>query len=171
MRSSVSKDSGVIMLQNYSGTGESAKVSVNKYQFKKTETIVLCCLWSLYSDRIKSGSLAKQISVTLADIKIELDKFDFKENLDKGRWSEILGLFTRFNLIAQKGEIGSNDYCVVLFPSLQFALDEKEFAEFVKNTESKYRNNVSQGDSDFSEIDESEIEPFDIEIDEPMGDE
>lgn len=168
---SVSKDSGVIMLQNYSGTGESAKVSVNKYQFKKTETIVLCCLWSLYSDRIKSGSLAKQISVTLADIKIELDKFDFKENLDKGRWSEILGLFTRFNLIAQKGEIGSNDYCVVLFPSLQFALDEKEFAEFVKNTESKYRNNVSQGDSDFSEIDESEIEPFDIEIDEPMGDE
>lgn len=180
---SVSKDAGVVMLQNYTGTGESAKISVNKYLFKKTETIILCCLWSLYSEKIRSGSLAKQISVTLAEINIELDKFDFKENLEKGRWSEILGLFARFNLIAAKGEIGSNDFCVVLFPSLQFALDEKEFAEFVSNTEKKLKNqNLSDdSDSETNEIDESdesenpdldsEIDSFDIDFDETGGDE
>lgn len=175
----VSKDAGVVMLQNYTGAGESAKISVNKYSFKKTETIVLCCLWSLYSEKIRSGSLSKQISVTLAEINIELDKFDFKENLEKGRWSEILGLFARFNLIAEKGEIGSNDFCVVLFPSLQFALDEKEFAEFVSNTEKKFKNQNIEDDSD-SESDEtdepgedenydSEIDSFDIDFDESNG--
>ena len=160
----VSKDAGVVMLQNYTGAGESAKISVNKYQFKKTETIVLCCLWSLYSEKIRNGSLAKQITVTLAEINIELDKYDYKEKIDKGRWIEIFALFAKFNLIARKGEIGSNDFCVVLFPSLQFALDEKEFAEFVKNMELKYKNKELQ---DSFENAETEIE----DADETSGDE
>ncbi len=164
---SVSKDAGVVMLQNYTGTGESAKISVNKYPFKKTETIVLCCLWALYSDKIKSGSLAKQITVTLADIKIELDKYDFNGNIDKGRWIEILGLFAKFNLIAPKGEIGSNDFCIVLFPSLQFALDEKEFADLVSNTESKFKNqNLHDYENAKDETSESDFDSFDIEFDE-----
>lgn len=165
---SVSNDAGVVMLQNYTGTGENAKISVNKYLFKKTETIVLCCLWSLYSDKIKSGSLAKQITVTLADINIELDKYDFNGNIDKGRWSEILGLFAKFNLIAPKGEIGSNDFCIVLFPSLQFALDEKEFADLVNNTESKFKNQNMQDDYENAEVEtsESDFDSFDIEFDE-----
>lgn len=170
---SVSKDAGVVMLQNYTGAGESAKISVNKYLFKKTETIVLCCLWSLYSDKIKSGSLAKQITVTLADINIELDKYDFNGNIDKGRWIEILGLFAKFNLIAQKGEIGSNDFCIVLFPALQFALDEKAFADFVKTAESKFKNQNSTDDYETAkdETPESELDSFDIEFDESQGDE
>ena len=170
---SVSKDAGVVMLQNYTGAGESAKISVNKYLFKKTETIVLCCLWSLYSDKIKSGSLAKQITVTLADINIELDKYDFNGNIDKGRWIEILGLFAKFNLIAPKGEIGSNDFCIVLFPSLQFALDEKEFADLVKTAESKFKNQNSTDDYETAkdETPESELDSFDIEFDESQGDE
>lgn len=170
---SVSKDAGLVMLQNYTGAGENAKISVNKYQFKKTETIVLCCLWSLYSDKIRSGSLSRQITVTLADINIELDKYDYKENIDKGRWLEILGLFSRFNLIATKGEIGSNDYCIVLFPSLQFALDEKEFADLVRNTESKFKDQDSQVsyENEDSENIESDSDSFDIDFDETQGDE
>ena len=160
------------MLQNYTGAGESAKLTVNKFVFKKTETIVLCCLWSLYSEKIRSGSLAKQITVTLADINIELDKYDFKDTIDKSRWCEILGIFSKFNLIATKGEIGSNDFCIILFPSLQFALDEKEFAEFVRITEAKFRNQDSQTnfEDDEIEISESEIDSFDIEFDESTGD-
>ncbi len=167
----VSKDAGVVMLQNYTGAGESAKLTVNKYIFKKTETIVLCCLWSLYSEKIRSGSLAKQITVSIADVNIELDKYDFRDTIDKGRWSEILGLFSKFNLIAAKGEIGSNDFCIVLFPSLQFALDEKEFAEFVKNTEAKFKNSQTNFENDEPEESESEIDSFDIEFNEPSGDE
>lgn len=170
---SVSKDAGLVMLQNYTGAGESARISVNKYQFKKTETIVLCCLWSLYSDKIRSGSLSKQITVTLAEIKIELDKYDYKENIDKGRWLEILGLFSKFNLIAVKGEIGSNDFCILLFPSLQFALDEKEFADLVKNTESKFKNQDFQDnyENEDSENIESDFDSFDMDFDKSQGDE
>ena len=135
--------------------------------------LVLCCLWSLYSDKIKSGSLAKQITVTLADINIELDKYDFNGNIDKGRWIEILGLFAKFNLIAPKGEIGSNDFCIVLFPSLQFALDEKEFADFVNNTEAKFKNRNLHDDYENAEIEspETDFDSFDIEFDESQGDE
>lgn len=167
---SVSKDAGVVMLQNDTGAGESSRISVNKYSFKKTETIVLCCLWSLYMDKIKSGSLARQITVTLADIKIELDKFDFKENIEKGRWTEILGLFAKFNLIAAKGEVGSNDFCIVLFPSLQFALDETEFAEFVRNTEDRFKNQEEPDSFEEAENEDadSEIDAFDIAFDETL---
>ena len=169
----VQKDSGVVMLSNIVNENISASVAVNRFRFKKIESIVLCCLWTLLSDRLHRGSLDKVIKITLSDLNMELEKYDFKKSFDKGPLSDILKLFCKFNLIGTSGEIGDDDFTIILYPSLQFALNESEFVSFVKDTEKRMKGTEDvipeiEEDEDFESTD-SEIDPFDLGID--MGDE
>ena len=169
----VQKDSGVIMLSNIVNENISSSVAVNRFRFKKIESIVLCCLWTLLSDRLHRGSLDKVIKITLSDLNMELEKYDFKKGFDKGPLSDILKLFCKFNLIGTSGDVGDEDFTIILYPSLQFALNENEFVSFVKDAEKRMKGN----EEDITTIDEpedfdstdSEIDPFDLGID--MGDE
>lgn len=174
----VHKDSGVAMLSNIVNENISSSVAVNRFRFKKIESIVLCCLWTLLSDRLHRGSLDKVIKITLSDLNMELEKYDFKKPFDKGPLDEILKLFRKFNLIGTSGEIGDEDFTIILYPSLQFSLNENEFVSFVKDAENRMRgiNNdvlesddtlIEESDADESEdfdSTDSEIDPFDIEI-------
>ena len=174
----VHKDSGVAMLSNIVNENISSSVAVNRFRFKKIESIVLCCLWTLLSDRLHRGSLDKVIKITLSDLNMELEKYDFKKPFDKGPLDEILKLFRKFNLIGTSGEIGDEDFTIILYPSLQFSLNENEFVSFVKDAENRMKginNDVLESDDtliegsnadeleDFDSTD-SEIDPFDIEI-------
>ena len=164
----VHTDSGVIMLSNMVNENISASVAVNRFHFKKIESIVLCCLWTLLSDRLHKGSLDKVIKITLSDLNMELEKYDYKKPFDKGPLSEILKLFCKFNLIATSGEIGDEDFTIILYPSLQFSLNESEFVSFVKDAEKRMKGSTEEIpediDEDSIEIEDSEIDPFDIEI-------
>ena len=174
----VHKDSGVAMLSNIVNENISSSVAVNRFRFKKIESIVLCCLWTLLSDRLHRGSLDKVIKITLSDLNMELEKYDFKKPFDKGPLDEILKLFRKFNLIGTSGEIGDEDFTIILYPSLQFSLNENEFVSFVKDAENRMKgiNNdvlesddtlIEESDADESEdfdSTDSEIDPFDIEI-------
>ena len=124
------------------------------------------------------GSLDKVIKITLSDLNIELEKYDYKKPFDKGPLNDILKLFCKFNLIGTSGEIGDEDFTIILYPSLQFALNESEFVSFVKDAEKRMKginNDVLESDDTLieeSDVDESEdfdstdseIDPFDIEI-------
>ena len=174
----VHKDSGVAMLSNIVNENISSSVAVNRFRFKKIESIVLCCLWTLLSDRLHKGSLDKVIKITLSDLNMELEKYDFKKPFDKGPLDDILKLFRKFNLIGTSGEIGDEDFTIILYPSLQFSLNENEFVSFVKDAEKRMKginNDVLESDDTLieeSDVDESEdfdstdseIDPFDIEI-------
>ena len=174
----VHKDSGVAMLSNIVNENISSSVAVNRFRLKKIESIVLCCLWTLLSDRLHRGSLDKVIKITLSDLNMELEKYDFKKPFDKGPLGEILKLFRKFNLIGTSGEIGDEDFTIILYPSLQFSLNENEFVSFVKDAENRMKginNDVLESDDTLieeSDVDESEdfdstdseIDPFDIEI-------
>ena len=166
----VHKDSGVAMLSNIVNENISSFVAVNRFRFKKIESIVLCCLWTLLSDRLHRGSLDKVIKITLSDLNMELEKYDFKKPFDKGPLDEILKLFRKFNLIGTSGEIGDEDFTIILYPSLQFSLNENEFVSFVKDAENRMKginNDVLESDDTLiegSDADESEIDPFNIEI-------
>ena len=168
----VHKDSGVAMLSNIVNENISSSVAVNRFRLKKIESIVLCCLWTLLSDRLHRGSLDKVIKITLSDLNMELEKYDFKKPFDKGPLDEILKLFRKFNLIGTSGEIGDEDFTIILYPSLQFSLNENEFVSFVKDAEKRMKginNDVLESDDTLieeSDADESEIDPFDIEIEE-----
>ena len=174
----IQKDSGVVMLSNIVNENISASVAVNRFRFKKIESIILCCLWTLLSDRLHRGSLDKVIKITLSDLNIELEKYDYKKPFDKGPLNDILKLFCKFNLIGTSGEIGDEDFTIILYPSLQFALNESEFVSFVKDAEKRMKgiNNdvlesddtlIEESDADESEdfdSTDSEIDPFNIEI-------
>ena len=166
----VHKDSGVAMLSNIVNENISSSVAVNRFRFKKIESIVLCCLWTLLSDRLHRGSLDKVIKITLSDLNMELEKYDFKKPFDKGPLDEILKLFRKFNLIGTSGEIGDEDFTIILYPSLQFSLNENEFVSFVKDAENRMKginNDVLESDDTLieeSDADESEIDSFNIEI-------
>lgn len=169
----VQKDSGVVMLSNIVNENISASVAVNRFRFKKIESIVLCCLWTLLSDRLHRGSLDKVIKINLSDLNMELEKYDYKKPFDKGPLNDILKLFCKFNLIETSGEIGNEDFTIILYPSLQFALNESEFVSFVKDAEKRMKGTEeaipeTEEDEDFESTD-SEIDPFDFEIE--MGDE
>ena len=166
----VQKDSGVIKLSNLVNENISESVAVNRFRFRKIESIVLCCLWTLLSDRLHRGSLDKVIKITLSDLNLELEKYDFKKTFDKGPLGEILKLFSKFNLIGTSGEIGDEDFTIILYPSLQFALNESEFVSFAKDAEKKMKGIDHEQESDEldgledNESSDSEIDPFDIEI-------
>ena len=100
------RENGVVMLRNSAEFGENGKLQGNRLALKKAESLVLCCLWTLYVDRLRSGSLAQTITVSITDLGFTLEKYGLKEPLDKTLMANILKLFSRYNLIEVKGKVG-----------------------------------------------------------------
>lgn len=134
----VDRDNGVIMLRNCSDRSENGKIQSNRKALKKVESVVLCCLWTLYADHVRSGSLSPTILISVTDLNFELEKYGVKELIDNKKLiTDILGLFSGFNLLDVKGKIGEADCMIRLYPSLQFALESEEFLRFAEITQKK----------------------------------
>lgn len=131
------RENGVIMLRNCADFGENGKIQANRLGLKKAESMVLCCLWTLYADRLRSGSLAQTIVVSMTDLRFALEKYGMKEPLDKTTMANILNLLSKYNLIDVNGKVGEADCLIRLYASLQFALDTEEFKKFVEATEKR----------------------------------
>ena len=85
-------ENGVVMLRNSAEFGENGKLQGNRLALKKAESLVLCCLWTLYVDRLRSGSLAQTITVSITDLGFTLENTDsrnLRQNID-GKYSEII---------------------------------------------------------------------------------
>lgn len=153
----VDKDNGVVMLTNEGGTTESGKIQANRLKLKINESIVLCCLWVLYLDRIKLGSLQKKISVTIFDLRNELEKYGLKDEFDgKTTMGDILKLFSKFSLIDVAGKVGEPDCKIIIYPSIQFALDMDRFKEFVIETNEKMKKRSGNDSDEDEEVDDFE---------------
>lgn len=133
----IDRENGVVMLRNCADFGENGKIQANRLALKKAESMVLCCLWTLYADRLRSGSLAQTIMVSMTDLRFALEKYGLKEPLDKTVMANILNLFSKYSLIDVNGKIGDADCMIRLYASLQFALDSEEFKKFVEATEKR----------------------------------
>ncbi|MCC8138996.1 MAG: DUF4194 domain-containing protein [Lachnospiraceae bacterium] len=138
------RDNGVIMLRNCVDVSENGRIQTNHLILKKAESLVLCALWTLYVDRIRSGSLARSILVSVVDLKYELEKYGLKDPIDKTQMTQILALFARFSLIDVQGKVGEPDCLIRLYPSLQFALDGNEFARFVETANQRMKDKKGQ---------------------------
>ncbi len=134
----VDRENGVIMLRNCADLGENGKIQSNRFNLKKVESIVLCCLWTLYADRVRAGSLSRSITITIVDLNFELEKYGVKNLVDNKKLiTDILTMFSKFNLVEIKGKIGDQDCMICLYPSLAFALDPGEFAGFVETAQKR----------------------------------
>lgn len=136
----VDRDNGVIMLRNCVDMSENGRIQTNHLILKKAESLVLCALWTLYVDRIRAGSLARAILVSVVEVKYELEKYGLKEPIDKTLMSQILSLFERFSLIDVLGKVGEPECLIRLYPSLQFALDGNEFTRFVETANQRMKD-------------------------------
>lgn len=153
----VDRDNGVIMLQNCSNQMEDGKIQANRYALKKLESVILCCLWTLYLDKVSSGSLAKTISISITDLRFELEKYGLKDSIDnKTMIANALNTLSRFSLLDVVGKVGEPDCRIRLYPSLQFALNGEEFKQFVKDAST--RMNSKQEYFDEEDFDGSDKE-------------
>ncbi len=153
----VDRDNGVVMLRNCADLGESGKIQSNRIALRKVESVVLCCLWTLYAERVRSGSLSQSILISVVDLNFELEKYGVKELIDNKKLiTDILGLFARFSLVEIKGKIGDADCLIRLYPSLQFALDVEEFSKFAENTQKRMLQKDGEAERDEGENDADE---------------
>lgn len=156
----VDRDNGVAMLANSGNSSDSGKIQANRLKLRKAETVVLCCLWTVYVDRIRRGYLSKGIVITILDLKQELEKFGFREDFDgKTLMNDILKLFSKYNLLEVSGKIGEPDCSIKIYPSIQFALESVEFQNFVEETSKKVmaaKNNFEDEDEEEEESDYDE---------------
>ncbi len=148
----VDRENGVIMLRNCADMGEGGKIQMNRMALKKMESVTLCCLWTLYADRVRSGNLSKAVLISLVDLSFEMEKYGVKELMEnKKQITDILALFSRFHLLEVNGKVGDEDCLIRLYPSLQFALDKEEFLQFANNTQKRMSEKDGEPDSEEEE--------------------
>lgn len=132
----VDRDNKVAMLRNH----RQDVILVNRLKFRKFESIVLCCLWTIYVDQIREGNLSRPIMITVFDLRQAMERYGVKEEMEgKGQLKRALELFSRYQLIRIQGEIGAPDCMIRLFASLQFALDTEEFRKFAAEADRRMR--------------------------------
>lgn len=148
----VDQDNKVGMLRNRKSEG----LQSGRLRFRKYESIVLCCLWTIYADQIREGNLARPIIITIFDLRQAMEKYGVKEEMEgKGLLKDALDLFSRYQLINVNGEVGDPECQVRLFASLQFALDTVEFRRFAEEADRRMREK-KKGEDIFSEEPEEE---------------
>ena len=152
----IDRENGVVMLRNCADAGENGKIQANRLGLKKAESLVLCCLWTLYADRVRSGSLSRSILVSITDLRFELEKYGIKDQIEKSAMGNILALFSGFNLVDVSGRVGDVDCMVRLYPSLQFALDTEEFQRFVNVTKRRMMEKTGEAEGDEEDEDAEE---------------
>lgn len=148
------RENGVVMLRNYAEYGQSGRIQANRVSLKKAESIVLCSLWTLYADRLRSGSLAQTIMISVTDLRFTLEKFGLTEPLDKTTLGNILNLFSKYNLVDVTGKIGEPDCMIRLYSSLQFALDSEEFRKLAESTRERMMSREGEETEDTEDDEE-----------------
>lgn len=155
----VDRDNGVAMLVNSGDSSDSGKIQANRLRLRKADTVVLCCLWTAYLDRIRRGNLSKGIIISLLDLKQELEKYGFREDFDgKTLMTDILKLFAKYNLVEVSGKLGEPDCSIKIYPSIQFALDSIEFQNFAEETSKKVLSSKAATDDDEEEMEEADYD-------------
>lgn len=144
----IDRENGVVMLRNCADFGENGKIQANRLSLKKAESIVLCCLWTLYADRLRSGNLSQTIFVPITDLRFSMEKYGLREPLDKTSMRDILNLLSKYNLIDVIGKVGEPDCVIRLYSSLQFAMDDEEFKRFAETTEKRMTEKAGEEQED-----------------------
>ena len=142
----IDRENGVIMLQNCRDLGENGKLQINHVTLKKMDSVVLCCLWTLYADRVRSGNLSKNIEISVTDLRYEMEKYGIRDQIDKSSFASILTLFTKYQLLQVIGKLGEEDCRICLYPSMQFVLEPQEFGKFVENVNRRMQEKWSRED-------------------------
>lgn len=134
----VDRDNRVIMLRNSISAGESNRMQINRNTLSLTDSIILCCLFTIYADRVRSGSLAQSIIISITDLRFQFEKYEVEDRVDrKSILADSLGKLKKYNLIDISGKVGEADTKIKIYPSIQFALSSAGFHDFASQAEQR----------------------------------
>ena len=150
------RDNAVAMLRNKPSLMENSKRQSGHRILRKMESLVLCCLWTLYAERLRQGTLAQKITVTIPELRFEMEKYDIREMPDKSSMNAILSLFAQYNLLDMEGRIGDENFRICLYPSMQFAMDREAFARCAGDAGARMHGRQDSEEGEEEERDESE---------------
>lgn len=101
----------------------------------KNETLCLLVLRLLYQNKIDEVSLADEIEITVKDLQDKLFSVGFDSNSNdrvrKGTLIEMLKVFKQHNIIFYNGDLALDDTTIVIYPSIEVALDFKKMDEIL----------------------------------------
>lgn len=160
----VDREWGVVRLVNSEISSESNKLYINRARLNKVQSITLCCLWTAFSERIYSESNDQYATILYSDFLNELEKYGAKDKIKKSELETALISLAFYNLIDFKKNVLDDDSVIILYPSLQFALDMNSFSTLVKATNERMKASTKFVDTEIPEEEEYEDGTNDYEL-------
>lgn len=146
----VDETAGVAMLRNYR-IGDDESVQANRLRLRLNESVVLCCLWFLYAEKMISGSLTSSVVVEKAQLDMQLNRLGYANRIDKESMGNILKLFAGYNLIEVLGKVDDYECKIRMFTSMQFCMSDDDFKHFVDVTIPKMKARSRVSDDEIEE--------------------
>lgn len=146
----VDETAGVAMLRNYR-IGDDESVQANRLRLRLNESVVLCCLWFLYAEKMISGSLTSSVVVEKAQLDMQLNRLGYANRIDKETMGNILKLFAGYNLIDVLGKVDDYECKIRMFTSMQFCMSDDDFKRFVDVTIPKMKARSRVSDEEIEE--------------------
>lgn len=146
----VDETAGVAMLRNYR-TGDDESVQANRLRLRLNESVVLCCLWFLYAEKMIAGSLTSSVVVEKTQLDMQLNRLGYANRIDKEPMGNILKLFSGYNLIEVIGKVDDYECKIRMFTSMQFCMSDDDFKRFVDTTIPKMKARSRVSDDEIEE--------------------
>lgn len=149
---------GVAMLVNNSDS-ENGGIGTNRLKLKLYESVVLCALWLIYESKMTSGGLGALV-IQKNELDMEIERFGYKDKIDKNRMQSALERFEDFDLIEVNGNVTEHDCNIKLFSSLQFCMSGEDFKTFVTAVIPKFQGQKTSAENGgiLTEADEENID-------------
>lgn len=119
--------------------------------------LLLCVIWTIYRDRMADGAMLRILRTTTADILTELEKYGIRNQFTGKAYSDAAKELKRYNLIGFEGDVLDGSTIIMLYPSLQFCMDETAFSSFVNGViEERLQKNIEESEMELEEAEEEE---------------
>lgn len=155
----VDETAGVAMLRNFR-IGDDESVQANRLRLRLNESVVLCCLWFLYAEKMISGSLTSSVIVEKTQLDMQLNRLGYANRIDKESMSNILKLFAGYNLIEIMGKIDDFECKIRMFTSIQFCMSDDDFKRFVDVAIPKMKARSRVTDDEIGDLNEESNDEY-----------
>lgn len=135
-----------MLIQSESDTETVGLKKINHVNFSNNEVLTLLVLWMLFLERFGK---AEETYIEFGDI-VDMQK-QYAICMSPNELKNALKTFKRFSLINYNESDMKSDTVVILYPTLQFAMDKEQFLSVVKEMTAELGKTEYEEDTDNEE--------------------
>lgn len=132
-----------------------SKINQEKMDLKKS--LFLLVLWLIYLEREEEATRKKCLVIEGTDFYTRLNAFDIGISPTKTYFDDPFKFYKSYNIIDYKGKPSDDDFKIIIFPTIQFALDPAALSKFIEEKKTEYLSQTIKEESEVEE-DMDEIE-------------